>query len=176
MRNIAIITIALTVAACGGSAGGGGPSSAASAGKSALVGAAAPDFSLPPTSGGAAIGPKSFAGKVVIVDFWATWCAPCRESFPAYQKLVDEFGGKLVVVGVSVDEDSSGIEKFRNETGVKFPIVWDDGQSVAGAYKPATMPTSYIVDRAGIVSAVHEGFRAGDEAELREKVKSLLGP
>jgi len=169
-----LLALVVTLTACGGSMSGGAPSSGSSAPTSGLVGAAAPDFSLPPSNGGAPLGPQSFKGKVLIVDFWATWCAPCRESFPAYQKLVDEFGGRLVVVGVSVDEDSSGIEKFRNETGVKFPLVWDDGQSVAGAYKPGTMPTSFVVDRAGIVSAVHEGFHAGDDAVLREKVKSLL--
>jgi thiol-disulfide isomerase/thioredoxin len=110
----------------------------------------------------------------VIVDFWATWCAPCRTSFPAYQALVDEFGGKLTVIGVSVDDDSSGIETFRSETGVKFPLVWDEGQAVVGSYKPATMPTSFIIDKAGIVTAIHEGFHEGDQAALREKIRSLL--
>ena len=167
--------LALGSIGCGGSMrGGGGPAAASSGEGGALVGAEAPDFSLSPPGGGAPLGPKAFKGKVLIVDFWATWCAPCRESFPAYQKLVDEFGGRLAVLGVSVDDEASGIEKFRSETGVKFPLVWDEGQGVAGAYKPATMPTSFIVDRFGIVSAVHEGFHAGDDEALREKVKSLL--
>ena len=174
MNARVLLALLATLPACGGSMSGGGPNSASSGEAGGLVGAEAPDFTLPPSNGGVPVGPKSFKGKVLIVDFWATWCAPCRESFPAYQKLVDEFGGRLVVIGVSVDEDSSGVEKFRNETGVKFPLVWDEGQSVAAAYKPGTMPTSFVVDRAGIVSAVHEGFHAGDDALLREKVKSLL--
>jgi peroxiredoxin len=180
MRRGAVVLLTLLglgSLGCGGSMGGGGPGAASSSSSgegAALVGAEAPDFSLSPPGGGAALGPKDFRGKVLIVDFWATWCAPCRESFPAYQKLVDEFGGRLAVIGVSVDEDSSGIEKFRSETGVTFPLVWDEGQGVAGAYKPPTMPTSFIVDRFGIVSAVHEGFHAGDHEALREKVKSLF--
>jgi cytochrome c biogenesis protein CcmG, thiol:disulfide interchange protein DsbE len=139
-----------------------------------LIGAPAPDFSLTPAGGGGAIGPAAFKGRVVIVDFWATWCAPCRKSFPAYQALVDEFAGKLAVIGVSVDDDSSAIETFRSETGVKFPLVWDEGQAVAGSYKPASMPTSFVIDKAGIVTSIHEGFHEGDEANLREKIRSLL--
>jgi cytochrome c biogenesis protein CcmG, thiol:disulfide interchange protein DsbE len=161
---------ALTVlGACGGSMG-----NAESAGKSELVGAPAPDFSLAPAEGGAALGPKAFAGKVVIVDFWATWCAPCKESFPAYQRMVDKFGGELVVVGVSVDDDPKGIASFRSATGVKFPLVWDEGQVAAGVYRPGTMPTSFVLDRHGIVQFVHEGFRTGDESAIEEHVRSLL--
>ncbi|HEY3497098.1 MAG TPA: TlpA disulfide reductase family protein [Polyangiaceae bacterium] len=161
---------ALALAGCGNAVGGGG----AKAPEGELVGAKAPDFSLAPAGGGEPLGPGAFAGKVLIVDFWATWCAPCRESFPAYQRLVDKFGGQVAVIGVSVDEDASGIEKFRSETGVKFPLVWDEGQVAAGVYKPGTMPTSFIVDRAGFVKFVHEGFHAGDEQTLESNIKSLL--
>jgi thiol-disulfide isomerase/thioredoxin len=158
------------VAACGGSMGG----PAQSGGTSDLVGAPAPEFSLTPVEGGAAIGPKSFAGKVVIVDFWATWCAPCKESFPAYQRMVDKFGGELVVVGVSVDDDANGIADFRSATGVKFPLVWDEGQVAASVYKPGTMPTSFVLDRHGIVQFVHQGFRTGDESAIEAHVQRLL--
>jgi cytochrome c biogenesis protein CcmG, thiol:disulfide interchange protein DsbE len=164
---------ALGLGACGGSRAGSKSAGAVTEG-GGLVGAPAPDFSLAPVNGGAPIGPSALKGQVVIVDFWATWCAPCRKSFPAYQALVDEFGGKLAVIGVSVDDDSSGIEKFRSETGVNFPLVWDDGQTVAGSYKPGTMPTSFVIDKAGIVAVIHEGFHEGDEATLRQKIRSLL--
>ena len=139
-----------------------------------LVGAPAPDFSLQPVGGGAPVGPKSFSGKVVIVDFWATWCTPCRESFPAYQRMIEKFAGDLVVLGVSVDDDSKGIAKFRSATGVKFPLVWDEGQVAAGMYKPGTMPTSFMLDRNGIVQYVHAGFRTGDESAIEEQVQKLL--
>ncbi len=164
--------IALALGGCGGSLGGAKSGTSGEAAK--LVGAPAPDFSLEPVGGGAPVTPSAFKGHVLIVDFWATWCAPCRQSFPAYQRLVEEFGGKLVVVGVSVNDDASGIADFRSQTGVKFPLVWDEGQHVAGAYEPGTMPTSYVVDKSGIVTAVHEGFHAGDEEALRNDVKALL--
>lgn len=170
---IAGFLFAVALGGCGGSQSTPKSGGAVTEG-GGLVGAPAPDFSLAPPGGGGAIGPASFKGQVVIVDFWATWCAPCRKSFPAYQALMDEFGGKLTVIGVSVDDDSSGIEKFRSETGVKFPLVWDEGQAVAGSYKPGTMPTSFVIDKNGIVTSIHEGFHEGDEATLREKIRSLL--
>jgi cytochrome c biogenesis protein CcmG/thiol:disulfide interchange protein DsbE len=167
------LLVAAALGGCGGS--GAAPKSGGAVTEGGgLVGAPAPDFSLTPAGGGGAIGPAAFKGRVVIVDFWATWCAPCRKSFPAYQALVDEFGGKLAVIGVSVDEDASAIEQFRSETGVKFPLVWDEGQAVAGSYKPASMPTSFVIDKAGIVTSIHEGFHEGDEADLRKKIRALL--
>jgi cytochrome c biogenesis protein CcmG/thiol:disulfide interchange protein DsbE len=168
---LAVLAVALSAAGgCGGAMGGGatGPANAE------RVGAPAPDFSLAPADGGAPIGPTAFAGKVLIVDFWATWCAPCRQSFPVYQRLVDKFGGKLVVLAVSVDDAPDGIGKFRSDTGVKFPIVWDQGQAVAASYKPGTMPTSFVIDRSGLVHSIHEGFHQRDEATLEQEIRSLL--
>src|SRR6185369_10286318 len=114
------------------------------------------------------------AGKVVIVDFWATWCEPCKQSFPAYQKLVTRMAGDLVVIGISQDDDTKGIPLFLSETGVRFPVVWDDGKAVAKAYDPPSMPTAFVVDKSGIVRFVHVGYRAGDEATLEDEVRSLM--
>lgn len=164
-----VALVALT--GCGGAMGGGGAKSGAA---SEQIGAPAPDFSLAPIDGGTPVGPKSFTGKVVIVDFWATWCAPCRQSFPVYQKLVEKFPGQLAVIGVSVDDAPDGIAKFKAETGARFSVVWDQGQSVAGVYKPGTMPTSFVIDRAGIVKTIHEGFRQADEQALEQEIRSLL--
>jgi peroxiredoxin len=168
LRSLGLVGLAL-LGACGGSMG-----QAQSGDTAELVGAPAPDFSLAPIGGGEPIGPKSFSGKVVIVDFWATWCTPCRESFPAYQRMIDKFGGELVVVGVSVDDDPKGIDAFRSATGVKFPLVWDEGQAAAGVYKPGTMPTSFVLDRNGIVQFIHQGFRTGDASAIEEHVQALL--
>jgi thiol-disulfide isomerase/thioredoxin len=111
---------------------------------------------------------------VVIVDFWATWCEPCRQSFPAYQKLVEHFAGKLVVLAISVDESPSDISAFAAATGAKFPIAWDDGQRAARSYDPPKMPTSFLIDKSGIVRFVHAGFSIGDEVEIQREVQSLL--
>jgi peroxiredoxin len=139
-----------------------------------LLGSAAPALEVPKPSGKGRVTLKDYAGKVVVVDFWATWCEPCRQSFPAYQKLTEEFGGKLVVIGVSVDETPADIDAFVTSTGVKFPIGWDEQQTAARSYHPPTMPTSFIVDKSGIVRFVHAGFNEGDEGGLRDEVKSLM--
>ena len=161
----------LSLSACAAGAGVGAPSSPSS---HALVGGPAPAFELAELSGSGSQSLAAHAGKVVIVDFWATWCEPCKQSFPAYQKLVGQMGGQLVVVGISQDDDAKGIPAFVSETGVKFPVVWDDGKAVAKAYDPPTMPTAFVVDKSGIVRFVHVGYRAGDEATLEEEVRSLL--
>lgn len=138
-----------------------------------LLGASAPALTLPSPDGKREIQLANHGGKVSIVDFWATWCEPCRQSFPAYQKLLDDSGGRLVVIGVSVDEDPSGISAFVQETGVRFPIAWDRDQAAAESYRPPTMPTSFVVDKSGIVRSVHAGYTPGDELGLQKELESL---
>lgn len=154
--------------------GGPAPMTPSASAKHALLGERAPEFDLPGEAGGAPLSLAAHAGKVVIVDFWATWCDPCRESFPFYQSLSDKYGERLAVLGISVDEEPSGIAKFVAETGVKFPVGWDEGQVVAGRYEPETMPTSYIIDKNGVIAHVHAGFREGDEESLTHHVEQLL--
>jgi peroxiredoxin len=156
-----------------GSMGSGGASSASDE-QHPLLGAAAPSFELPTADKKQKITLASYAGKVVVVDFWATWCTPCHDSFPAYQRIAEKFGSKVAVVGISVDEDPAGIPKFAKETGAKFPLAWDDGQVTSKSYQPPTMPTSFIVDSSGIVRFVHSGFHSGEEQEIESEVSSLL--
>jgi cytochrome c biogenesis protein CcmG/thiol:disulfide interchange protein DsbE len=151
----------------------GGAGAAAPAEQHPLLGTAAPEFEIPSQTGGAPLSPQSQAGKVVIIDFWATWCAPCRESFPFYQSLVEQHGGEVVVLAVSVDEEPAKIPDFAKETGVTFPLGWDEGQVVAKLYNPEKMPTSYLVDKNGVVSHVHAGFADGDPAEIARHVDAL---
>jgi cytochrome c biogenesis protein CcmG, thiol:disulfide interchange protein DsbE len=171
-RSLLGLSGVLALVGCAGANGGGAASSAASS--HALVGAPAPAFELRDVAGGGDQSLEAYAGKVVIVDFWATWCEPCKQSFPAYQKLVTELGGDVIVVGISQDDDAKGIPAFLSETGAKFPIVWDDGKAVAKAYDPPTMPTAFVLDRSGIVRFVHSGYRPGDEATLEAEARSLM--
>lgn len=163
--------MAVALVGCDGKMGGG-PSAAAGE-EHALVGVKAPDFDLAAQSGGERASLSEHAGKVVIVDFWATWCKPCKQSFPFYQSLVEKHGGEVVVLGIAEDDEPAGIEAFAEETGVKFPLAWDDGKSVAKSYDPKSMPTSYLIDRNGIVREVHDGFRDGDEKVIEAEVAEL---
>ncbi len=159
--------------ACGAPGGGAGGSSAANE-QHPLIGAPAPAFELPSASGEHTVSLANYAGRPVVIDFWATWCTPCRESFPAYQRIAERYGSKLTVLGISVDDDFAGISKFVRETGAHFPIAWDDGQIVSKSYQPPTMPTSYVVDGSGVVRFVHSGFYSGEEQQLESELDALL--
>jgi thiol-disulfide isomerase/thioredoxin len=168
------VGLALALSGCGPGSSGGGAAASGAETDHELLGAPAPAFELDAVAGKGRVSTAAYAGQVVIVDFWATWCEPCKESFPFYQDLMTSHAGKVVVLGVSVDEEPAGIAGFVSETGVSFPVGWDEGQSVSQRYKPPAMPTSYVVDDNGIVRFVHGGFRSGDADAIRSEVGSLL--
>jgi peroxiredoxin len=170
--------LSLLAASCAGTEGGG--ASDASGAKHKLVGQTAPDLGAESVTGKGPTSIKDAKGKVLIVDFWATFCGPCKKSFPKYQELVDQFGGDLAVVGVSVD-DPDGVKKddlvkFAKDNGAKFAIVWDKDHSAAQKYDLAslTMPSCFVVDKTGTVRHVHRGFKVGEETSLADEVKALL--
>jgi peroxiredoxin len=173
VRHAASLAFTLSLLACDAGPSGSGASSAADA-QHPLLGAAAPAFELEAPVGKQKVSLSEYSGKVVVVDFWATWCAPCKQSFPAYQRLAQKFGSKLAVIGISVDEDPAGIAKFAKETGAKFPLAWDDGQITSKGYQPPTMPTSFVIDQGGIVRFVHSGFHGGEERAIESEIESLL--
>jgi peroxiredoxin len=138
------------------------------------AGAKAPEIGLKDLSG-KTVDLASLAGKVVIVDFWATWCAPCREEMPELQKFYKKYNAKgLEIVGISVDKAPDGIKEFVSKLKVTFPIAHDDGHKVADKYSPPRMPSSYIIDRKGVVRYVHGGYRAGDAAQFEKEIQELL--
>jgi peroxiredoxin len=138
------------------------------------TGAKMPEIGLKDLSG-KPVNAASLAGKVVVIDFWATWCAPCREELPVLQKLYKKYGAQgLVVVGVSVDKDADNIKQFMQKMPLSFPIVHDAAHAVSGKYAPPRMPSSYIVDRKGIVRYVHGGYRAEDAADFEKQIQGLL--
>ena len=138
-----------------------------------LRGEPAPDFSLSARKGGAA-SLSAYAGHVVLVDFWATWCEPCRLSFPQYQALARRHGSDVVVLGISEDDEDAGIDRFIEETGAGFPVAWDGDKSLAQRYRINSMPTLFIIDKNGLVRYVHQGFRPGDEGQIDAAIRSLM--
>lgn len=138
------------------------------------TGARAPEIGAADMSGNrVTIG--SLRGNVVIVDFWASWCEPCADSMPVLESLYTRMRGDgLRIVGVSQDRSADNIAPFLRRHPVTFPIVHDAGNAIAGRYDPPTMPTTYIIDRTGIVRHVHRGFRSGDGATIEREVRALL--
>jgi peroxiredoxin len=169
---------ALTLSALGCSGGGAADASGA---KHPLLGAAAPETGAEAVSGEGPKTLKEAQGKVVILDFWGTFCDPCKKSFPKYQEIVEQFPGEVTVIAVAVDEpDSTKKEQltaFAAENHAKFAIVWDKDHSAAEKYgmRSLTMPSSFIIDKTGIVRHVHVGFKDGEEAKVAEEVKALIG-
>lgn len=124
---------------------------------------------------GAAL-PKT-AGKVVLVDFWASWCAPCKASFPAMSRLQAKYGPKgFVIIGVGVDDEADKYQEFAAKNKVNFTLAHDAKHQAVGFFNPPTMPTSYLVDRSGKIRYIHKGFK-GDktEAEYAKEIEELLG-
>ena len=115
-------------------------------------------------------------GQVVLVDFWATWCAPCKASFPAYSELQRELASRgFVLLAVSVDKTKGPYDEFLKRFAPAFPTVRDGAQKLVGDIKVPTMPTSYLIDRKGVVREVHSGFRGAETVKsLREEIVKLL--
>lgn len=114
-------------------------------------------------------------GRVVYLDFWASWCAPCRESFPWLSRLQQQLAPDgLVVVGVNVDRFHADAEKFLRAYPPQFRVVFDPDGLLAQRFGVEVMPSSFLIDRAGKVRERHRGFRLGDRAALEGEVRALV--
>jgi cytochrome c biogenesis protein CcmG, thiol:disulfide interchange protein DsbE len=174
VRSALAFSLSLVVAACAGAEKG-----ADSAGSSGgLVGNPAPDFHVKALTGSkGTVSLKELRGQVVLVDFWGTFCEPCKKSFPKLQDLNAKYaGGGLQIVGISEDEDEDKdkIPGFAETYGAKFPLGWDGDKSIARRYKPETMPSSFLIDKKGVVRFGHVGYHDGEEVELDKEIKQLL--
>lgn len=133
----------------------------------------APDWKLTDLSG-KRVSFSDFRGKVVILDFWATWCAPCRVEIPHFVELQKQYGDKgLTVIGVSLDEQGPEIvKKFVKQLGVSYPIVIGN-EKVAEAYGGIiAIPTTFVIDRQGRIVSQHMGYN--DKATFEKEIQSLL--
>lgn len=178
---VGLSLLAASAAGCGGEAvDPKNPASAKSSGggdgKGIQKGDKAPAFTLESLNGAGKVSVGT--GKVTIVDFWATWCEPCKKSFPKYQELYVKYKASgLEIVAVSVDEEEKkgSIGDFaKSHGGAKFPVGWDDGKKIADKWKPEGMPSAYIVGKDGVVKHVHKGYHDGEEAEIEKEIKALF--
>jgi cytochrome c biogenesis protein CcmG/thiol:disulfide interchange protein DsbE len=127
--------------------------------KGAAAHVAAPHFTLPTSAG--SLDSDSLRGHVVLVDFWASWCGPCRQSFPWMASMHDRYAAKgLVIVAVNLDKDRALAGKFLEGFRVPFTVAFDPAGKTADAFHVKAMPTSFVVDRSGEIRMTHAGFDA----------------
>jgi peroxiredoxin len=148
--------------------------SAASLASSGLTGQAAPDFALK-SSSGENLRLSEYRGDVVMVNFWATWCGPCRQEMPLLDELYSRYQRVgFSLLGVNIDDNSSKAMDMVNELGVSFPVLFDARKEVSKLYEVGAMPVTVLIDREGTVRYVHHGYKPGYEDKYLEQIRSLL--
>jgi len=136
--------------------------------------AQAPLFSLKGDHGQLSL--KQYRGKVVYLDFWASWCVPCRKSFPWMNEMQEKYKSKgLVVIGVNLDDNKQAADDFLRQVPAKFTIAYDPNGVTPGKYQVEVMPTSYLIDRSGKLVDKHRGFKKSQRADMESKISTLLG-
>ncbi|MDT8383685.1 MAG: TlpA disulfide reductase family protein [Gammaproteobacteria bacterium] len=134
----------------------------------------APDFTLKSRSG-ENIKLSELRGDVVMINFWASWCAPCRQEMPLLDAMYKKYSDLgFVLLGVNVEEDSSKAGELLREVPVSFPVLYDNRNDVTKLYKVVAMPSTVMVDRDGNMRYLHRGYLPGYEEEYVRQIKELV--
>ena len=147
---------------------------ASSLASSGMEGQKAPDFALK-SSTGENLRLSEYRGDVVMINFWATWCGPCRQEMPLLDELYNRYqrvGFNLL--GVNIDDDSRRAMQMAEELGIDFPVLFDATKEVSRLYEVEAMPVTVLVDREGTVRYVHHGYKPGYEDMYLDQIRSLL--
>jgi cytochrome c biogenesis protein CcmG, thiol:disulfide interchange protein DsbE len=159
------------LSACGGTAQ---PAANSGEDSSSFIGQPAPDTEFVSLQGAGNISLSSLRGKVVLLDFWASWCAPCKEELPLLDEMAARLKSKdIEIVGLSIDDSQADAEQFlASKSAWSLTLGHDPEQKTAEQFKPPKMPTSYVIDRGGVVRQMNPGFERADlkkiEAQLLE--------
>jgi len=143
---------------------------------SAAVGTdrSAPDFTLR-TLDGPNLRLQEQRGRVVMINFWATWCGPCRQEMPHLNKLYDKYrAAGFTLLGVNIDEDAANAAGLSTKLGLRFPVLLDTDKKVSRMYDLGTMPSTVLIDRDGRVRFVHLGYKDGFETTYEKQIRELL--
>lgn len=136
--------------------------------------APAPDFTLR-TMDGPNLRLGEQRGQVVMLNFWATWCGPCKQEMPHLNRLYDKYrDAGFVLLGVNVDDDPKNAAAAAKQLGIRFPVLLDQAKAVSRMYDLNAMPTTVVIDRDGRVRHVHQGYRNGVEAQYDSQIRALV--
>jgi len=136
--------------------------------------AVAPDFTLRGADG-RNVRLDELRGQVVLVNFWATWCGPCREEMPRLETLYEKYRKSgFVLLGVNVDDDPRTALAAAAKLNVSFPVLLDTDKKVSKLYDLSTMPSTIVIDRDGKMRFLHRGYRAGTESDYEQQIRGLL--
>ena len=134
----------------------------------------APEFTLTNRAGGQ-LSLSGLRGQVVMINFWASWCGPCRQEFPALDEMYRKYKPMgFTMVGINVESEKADAERFLGARPVSFPILFDPDNSVSGSYGVSAMPTTVLVDRQGRLRWQHRAYKPGDEAKYIEQIRAML--
>jgi thiol-disulfide isomerase/thioredoxin len=134
----------------------------------------APDFTLP-SSTGENVRLAEQRGQVVMLNFWASWCGPCRKEMPLLDEMSKRYSAAcFVLYGVNVEEDNTDAKKLIKELGVSFPILYDTESKASSLYNVDAMPTTVVIDKKGEIRFVNRGYKAGDENKYRDQIRELI--
>jgi peroxiredoxin len=134
----------------------------------------APDFTLRSTDG-QNLRLHEQRGQVVLVNFWATWCGPCKQEMPHLDRLYDKYRASgFVLLGVNIDQDAGQAKAYAQRLGLKFPVLLDADKKVSKLYDVGSMPSTVLIDRDGRVRQVHLGYREGLEETYEKQIRELV--
>jgi peroxiredoxin len=137
-------------------------------------GGPAPSFTLAARSG-QAVSLAQYKGQVVMINFWASWCGPCRQEMPLLESIYKKYNKMgFTLLGVNVEPNSQAANDWLKATPVSFPILYDSDSKVSKLYDVAGMPSTVIIDRAGKLRVLHRGYKPGDENEYMDNIRTLI--
>jgi peroxiredoxin len=146
----------------------------ASAAPAANLSGPAPGFTLESRDGDV-VSLEDLKGQVVMINFWATWCVPCRQEMPHLEALHQRYNSLgFTLLGVNVEDNPEGAAKFLKDTPVSFPILYDPKNGVSKLYDVVAMPTTVLVGRDGTMRFIHHGYKPGYEGEYQTQIRALL--
>ena len=134
----------------------------------------APQFTLD-ARGGSQVSLAQYKGQVVMINFWASWCGPCRQEMPLLEDIYKKYS-KLgfTLIGVNVEPDSKAADDWLKQTPVSFPVLYDKNSKVSQMYDVSGMPSTVIIDRKGNLRYVHHGYKPGDEGEYLNSIRAMI--